>query len=74
VSKSAEASQQLFTVQQFSEAEPAFKESSLRWLIFNRDSNGLEGSGALIRVGKRILIDRQKFLGWLLSQQSRKAA
>jgi hypothetical protein len=60
---------QIFTVEQFAAAEPAFKESSIRWLIFNRDRNGLEQSGALIRVGRRVLIDRQKFLGWLMAQQ-----
>lgn len=65
---------QLFTVEQFSAAEPAFKEGSLRWLIFNRDSNGLEESGALIRVGRRVLIDRSKFLSWLMAQQGRARA
>lgn len=72
--KTAEASPQLFTVEQFSAAEPAFKESSLRWLIFNRERNGLEESGAIIRVGRRILLDRQKFLVWLFNQQARRAA
>jgi len=36
--------------------------------------NGLEESGAIVRIGRRILIDEAKFFSWLAQQQRRKAA
>lgn len=63
----------LKTVRQFSQAYPAFSEASLRWLIFCAKSrqtskghipgNGL--SSALIKVGRRILIDEVRFWEWI---------
>lgn len=68
---------QLRTVKQFAEAHPAFSQGSLRWLIFNAnsrphnhgqvDGNGMEQ--ALVRVGRRVLIDETKFFEWITSQQ-----
>lgn len=49
----------LLTVKQFSKQHPAFTESSLRWLIFNEAENGF--SPAIKRIGRRVLIDEQKF-------------
>lgn len=60
---------QLFTVRQFAEANPAFSEASLRWQIFNARENGLQRAGALLRNGRRILIDADKFYQWLESRQ-----
>jgi hypothetical protein len=42
-------------------------ESRMRWLIFNRDSNGLAASGAIIKkVGRwHVVVPRMK--NWLLS-------
>lgn len=59
-----------FTVKDFSRANPAFSEASIRWLIHNADTNGLRESGALLRNGRRILLDDQKFNSWLVSRQS----
>jgi hypothetical protein len=59
----------LLTVEQFSAKEPAFSQSSVRWLIFNSKGNGLEASGALVRLGRRVLIDREKFFAWVQSRQ-----
>jgi hypothetical protein len=59
----------LFTVRQFAENNPAFSEASLRWQIFNADKNGLEKSGVILRNGRRILIDGDKYFSWLQSQQ-----
>ena len=64
---------QLRTVKQFAEANPAFSEASLRWLIFKAgspetDSDYEHNSGlndALVRVGRRVLIDEQMFFNWL---------
>jgi len=60
----------LFTVKQFAERNPFITESGLRFQIFNGKSNGLESSGALIRLGGKILIDENKYLfGWIDGQQ-----
>jgi len=60
----------LFTVKQFAERNQCFSESALRYQIFNSKSNGLEASGALVRIGKKLLIDEDKYFGvWVDSQQ-----
>ena len=68
-------SQSLFTVAQFAEEEPAFTEAALRNLIFKAEvrhssagiiaGNGMIESGALVRIGRKVLIDRAKFLAWV---------
>ena len=78
-----EASQRvLFTVEEFVRL-PEFSyltRSSLRHLIFNsrdRESagghviygNGLAASGAIVRIGRRVLIDSQKFREWTMNQR-----
>jgi hypothetical protein len=58
----------LSTVNQFAEKQPAFNIGGLRALIFNENSNGLAKSGAIIRIGRKVLIDEAKFFGWIESQ------
>ena len=68
----------LLTVLQFSEKHPAFKVRSLRHLVFwaqtrhtnegTIQANGLER--ALVRVGRKLLIDETKFFEWLEYQQA----
>lgn len=63
------------TVEQFSERNPAFTPPALRNLIFKADSrqtsrgeihgNGLAEAGAIIRLGRRVLLDEAKFLAWV---------
>jgi hypothetical protein len=60
---------QLYTVAQFAEKHRAIKEAQLRWLIFNRELNGLGASGAIIRLGRRVYLSEQEFFAWLLAQQ-----
>jgi hypothetical protein len=55
----------LLTVRQFSEKHTAFTQAGLRWVIFNEKSNGLFESGAIVRVGRRVLIDEARFFGWI---------
>ena len=59
----------LLTVRQFAERHPFLTESSLRFQIFNRASNRLESSGAIVRLGRKILIDEDKYFGWVDGQQ-----
>lgn len=54
--------QTLYTVKQFSEAEPAFSEGGLRWLIFNEETNGMKAAGAFPKCGGKRLIHRENFL------------
>lgn len=63
----------LYSVKQFAQENPAFSESSLRWMLFNSGTNGLLKSGAIIRNGRRILIDSDKFFAWLQANQPRVA-
>jgi hypothetical protein len=66
-----------FTIRQFCEKHKFLTEASLRNIIFHArprknsagliPGNGLDG--ALVRMGRKILIDEKKFFEWLLSQQ-----
>lgn len=72
----------LLTVRQFSEKHPAFTQGSIRQLIFRSRSRqtsrgNLAGNGlnvALVRLGRKVLIDEVKFFEWLDSQQRGDAA
>jgi hypothetical protein len=70
----------LFTVEQFSDRHPAFPQSAIRSHILNSADrlnsrgeriagNGLAASGAIVRVGRRVLIDEQAFFRWIAGQQ-----
>jgi hypothetical protein len=73
----------LYTVGQFAERRPAWSEAALRNLILNSADrlssrgriagNGLAEAGAIVRVGRRVLIDEQAFFRWLAEQQKRSA-
>lgn len=70
------------TVEQFSQRNLAFTPPALRNLIFKADSrhtsrgeipgNGLAEAGAIIRLGRRVLLDEAKFLGWVAQAGSAK--
>lgn len=53
------------TVNQFCEKHKAFKIGGVRSQLFNADKNGLKESGAVIRSGKKILINEPKWFAWL---------
>ena len=67
------------TVEQFSKDNPAFSPSALRNLIFKADErvstngviagNGLLEAGAIIRIGRKVLIDESRFYAWVQRQQ-----
>jgi hypothetical protein len=59
----------LLTVAQFSEKHKAFPIGGMRYRIFNEHENGLAESGAIIRVGRKVLIDEAKFFEWVLSNR-----
>jgi len=63
------------TVDQFAERNPAFTRAALRNIIFKAEprqssrgeipGNGLGDTGAIIRLGRRVLMDEAKFLAWV---------
>ena len=68
----------LFTIPQFVDAHPAFSVSGIRaWILASKPhrdrkgvacpSNGFDT--AVVRAGRKILIDEEKFFAWLAAQQ-----
>jgi len=54
----------LKSIKQLTSAQGSpFSEGALRWLIFNAEENGLDV--ALIRVGRRVFLDIERFSEWL---------
>ena len=64
----------LSTVKQFPTKHPAFTTGGLRSLIFNEHTNGLAKSGAIVRIGRKVLIDEAKFFAWIEAQNQGVAA
>lgn len=68
---------QPLTVRQLSERFPAFSEPALRNLVFcakeRQSSQGpIPGNGldrAIIRIGRKVLIDAEQFQAWLQEKQ-----
>lgn len=68
----------LYTVVQFEKAQPAFTSPALRNLIFRAEprhssrgqipGNGLLECGAIVRIGRKVLIHEQRFLEWVERQ------
>ncbi len=67
----------LLTVRQFSDKHAAFTQGAIRNLIFlaesRKTSRGtIQGNGlniALVRIGRKLLIDEAKFFQWIDEQQ-----
>ena len=66
------AARSLLTVNQFSAKHPAYPVGGLRWMIFNENTNGLAESGAVVRDGRKVLIDEDMFFA-RLDRQNQKA-
>jgi hypothetical protein len=72
----------VFTVEQFAERNPAFTAPAIRNLVFKADTrhssrgpisgNGLLECGAIIRIGRKVLIDETKFFDWVRQQGGRR--
>ena len=57
------------TVTQFAEENKAFTVGGLRDLIFKEKSNGLAKAGAVVRLGRKVLIDQAAFYAWVESKK-----
>ncbi|MCF7986371.1 MAG: hypothetical protein K9L60_02300 [Methylovulum sp.] len=62
-----------FTVKHFTEFHRAYTAGGVRALIFKEHSNGLAKSGAIIRIGRKVLIDEAKFFAWVELQNKGEA-
>lgn len=62
------------TVKQFCVENPAFAIGGVRWQIFNENNNGLAESGAICRLGRKVLIDEDKYFEWVTSQNKKVGA
>jgi len=60
---------QLVTTKQLAQMVPAYegKPGAIRWQLFNAATNGLKESGTIIRHGRRVLIDIDKYFAWQVS-------
>jgi hypothetical protein len=56
------------TVQQFVNKHTAFNTGGVRSLIFQANTNGLKQSGAILRIGRKVLIREDLFFSWVESQ------
>lgn len=75
------APRDLLTVAQFAERYPAWSQSALRNILLNaRDrlnsrgerlaGNRLGASGAIVRVGRKVLLSEGRFFLWIAAQQA----
>jgi hypothetical protein len=61
------------TVNQFCKRHPAFKVGGIRHYIFHEHQNGLAESGAIVRMGRKVLIDEALFFAWVRSHATKAA-
>lgn len=55
----------LQTVNQAVGNYPFLTHGGLRHQIFNEDKNGLRDSGVILRAGRKVLIDMDRYFQWL---------
>ena len=53
------------SINQLAQRHPALTVGGLRHWIFNEEKNGLKDSGAIIRIGKKLVINEGKFIAWI---------
>lgn len=58
----------LLRVPQFAAKHHGFSVGTLRWWLYFRESNGL--SRAVVKVGRSLYIDEEKFFQWIDNQQT----
>ena len=58
-------SRTFLTVTQLAQQQPGLSVGGIRWDLFNRATNGLAESGAVIQRGRKLLIDAELYLKWL---------
>lgn len=61
----------LLSIAQWCVVNPAFSPGGVRWRVF-KEGEKLERAGAIVRVGRRVLLRPKKFLDYLLSEPERR--
>ena len=56
------------SVNQFIAKHTVFTLGGMRSLVFQEHQNGLAKCGAVVRIGSKVMIDENKFFGWVASQ------
>ncbi|MFL2915357.1 MAG: hypothetical protein ACJZ45_02870 [Nitrospinia bacterium] len=62
----------LLTVSQFCIKHVFITQGGLRFQIFNAGNNGLASSGAIVRMGRKVLIDESRYFEWVESLREKK--
>ena len=62
----------LLTVSQFCIKHAFITQGGLRFQIFNADNNGLSSFGAIVRMGRKVLIDESRYFEWVESLREKK--
>lgn len=57
--------QEILSVKQFCAKHKSIPEGGLRYYIRNKHENGLEEAGVLHYIGRKLLINEEKFFEWL---------
>ena len=57
------------TVRQMADEQPGLSIGSIRWDLFNREKNGLVAAGAVVRRGRKVILDSEKYLDWVATGQ-----
>ena len=60
----------LHTVAEFAQRHLFLTEGGLRFQIFNANENELGDSGAIVRLGRRVLINEEKYFDWIDFKQN----
>ena len=63
----------LLTVSQFCIKHAFITQGGLRFQIFNADNNGLASFSAIVRMGRKVLIDESRYFEWVESLRDKKA-
>ncbi|MCX2816007.1 MULTISPECIES: hypothetical protein [unclassified Pseudomonas] len=56
--------------EQLLKANPAIKEKTLDYLLRNRRQNGLDESGAVLRLGREFIFDLDLFIAYVKSRKA----
>ena len=62
----------LSTVPQFCAKHSFISQGGLRFQIFNADNNGLASFSAIVRMGRKVLIDESRYFEWVESLREKK--
>lgn len=60
----------LMTVKEIAGEYQIFDEGAIRWLLFNRSSNGL--SQAVVKIGRKVFLDKDAFDNWVSEKREGK--